>query len=413
MLNNASLRYRIVAAYVLLAWVVWVTFAIAAFFLIGAIENRLIDQRLSIAADRLIGQQQSGLAMTPPPHVTLYRAGSIPLAFRALAPGNYEIMLDGNSVNVLVREEGRKRYVLVDNDSDFESIKGSIYVTLAASLFACAVLAVGFGRATASRVIAPVTALAWEVERDDGTRELPYMTSSDEMGVLARAFANRTADLRKYLLRERWFVSDVSHELRTPLTIILGAAELLCARAGDRTDLLPAAERIRRTAVDMTERVSAMLLLSRAPETMAVSRIGLRPIIVQEIERCQPLLAGKPVELSYNAPAEVHVVARPELAAIAIGNLIRNACNFTEHGQVRVVLTEGRLEVEDSGTGIPPAIRDRLFERFVRASTDPLTGSGLGLAIVRRVVEHLGWSVSLEDPADGGSRFVLTFPIIS
>lgn len=413
MLNKGSLRRRIVAAYVLLACAVWGTFAVAAFFLIATIEDRLIDQRLSRAADQLIDRQQRGINVETPPHVVLYRAESIPLILRKLAPGKYELMLDGDSVNVLVREHGGERFVLVDNDSDFESIKGNIYVTLGASLFACLVLAVLLGRVTASRVIAPVTALARAVEQDDGTLDLPSLTSRDEMGVLARAFATRADELRKFLLRERWFVGDVSHELRTPLTIILGAAEVLCARVGDRTDLLPVAERIRRTAADTTERVGAMLLLSRAPEMVDAPRIALSPLIRQEIERCQPFLVGKPVTLYLDAPQEIHVFARPELAAIAIGNLIRNACQFTEQGQVRVTLGDGRLVVEDTGGGIPPVIRDRLFERFVRASTDLSTGSGLGLAIVRRVAEHLEWTVSLEDPPGGGSRFILTLPSTS
>jgi signal transduction histidine kinase len=75
-----------------------------------------------------------------------------------------------------------------------------------------------------------------------------------------------------------------------------------------------------------------------------------------------------------------------------------------------VKLTPGLVVVEDTGAGIPKSVRDQLFERFVRGSSEAVTGTGLGLAIVKRVAEHLGWDVRLEDRPGGGSRFLLSFP---
>jgi signal transduction histidine kinase len=77
---------------------------------------------------------------------------------------------------------------------------------------------------------------------------------------------------------------------------------------------------------------------------------------------------------------------------------------------VQVRLERDRLVVEDTGIGIPAALRERVFERHVRADMGSPTGSGLGLAIVRRVAQHLGWTVSLEDRAGGGTRFILGWP---
>lgn len=405
-----SLRTRIVAAYVFLACAVCGAFGVAALHVVGSVEDRLIDSRLARTAERLVERRQQGLAMDLPPSVALYKSDSMPPALRGLAPGKYELPSDGVSVNVLIRKDASgELFALTDNDADFESIKGDIYVALGLAFGACLALAVVLGRMTASRVIAPVTALAQAVENDErGPQDFPLLQSTDEMGVLARAFAARTQALQKFLDRERWFVGDVSHELRTPLTVMLGAAEVLQAQAADRPDLAEAAERIRRTAADTAERVSAMLLLSRAPEAVGAPRTALAPLVRQEMERHRPLLAGKDVVLSFESTCEVHVFGRPELAGIAIGNLIRNACQFTERGRVTVRLEPERIIVEDTGVGIPQALRERVFERFVRAHQDvPTGGSGLGLAIVRRVAEYLGWTVSLEDPPGGGSRFVL------
>jgi signal transduction histidine kinase len=404
-----SLRHRITAAYVLLACAVCASFGLAALWVVRTLEDRLIDQRLVRMADWVVERQHQGERLDMPPNVGLYWDEAIPPAWRGLAPGLYDLPLKGQSVNVLVRKVGARTLVLSDDDDDFDRVEWEIYTLLGAAFAASVALAVVIGRATASRVIAPVTALAQAVQQDRLPQELPNLDLRDEIGVLARAFAERTDALHRFLRRERWFVGDVSHELRTPLTVILGAAEVLGARTAGRPDLHELAERIRRTAVDTTERVSALLLLSRAPEAMDAPRTPLLALARLEVERCRPLLSGKDVALTLDAPDEVHAQARPELAAIAIGNLVRNACQFTDRGAVVVRLRPGRVEVQDTGSGIPEHLQERIFERGVRIRPDASVGSGLGLAIVRRVAEHLDWRIALDSPAGGGSRFTLSW----
>jgi signal transduction histidine kinase len=408
--RQSSLRHRILVAYVLLTTLLCGIFAIVVVVTLAAIEDRLIDQRLVLAADRVSERAGQGLLADLPPNVRIYRDDAMPPALRSLGPGKYELALDGVSQNILVRADRGGRFALVDNDSEFERIRRDVYIGWAVVFAAFLWLAVLLSRMTASRVIAPVTALARAVEQDDGMQQLPSIASLDEIGVLARAFAARTDALQEFLARERVFAGDVSHELRTPLTIILGAAELLGVKLRDRPELLPVAERIRRTAADTAERISALLLLSRSPERIVAPRMVLTPLVQGEIERYKSLLEGRPVVIGLKTLSDVAIEARPELAGIAIGNLIRNACQFTERGRIDVVLEGRQLVVEDTGPGIPASIRDRLFERHVRGSGDFATGSGLGLAIVDRVASHLGWQVRHEDRAGGGCRFIVTFP---
>jgi signal transduction histidine kinase len=410
MIDRWSLRHRIIAAYVLLACAVCGAFAAAALHAIGLVEERLIDQRLARTADRYADRVRQGLGMDLPPSVTLYIGDAIPAAMRSLPAGKHEVSMGGATVNVLIRGEGRQTFVLSDDDADFEGIQWQLHAFLAAAFVACLGLAVMLGRWTASRVIAPLTSLAHAVAEDRLPDEFPSLDAKDEIGVLARAFAARTRALQEFLAREQWFVADVSHELRTPLTVMLGAAEVLRARLQEHADWAALADRICRTATDTGDRVSALLLLSRAPETLEMPRMPLSPIVRQEIERCQPLLQGKDVVLTFEVVDEVQLNVRSELAGTAVGNLIRNACLYTEQGSVRVRLERDRLAVEDTGSGIPAALRQRIFERHVRVGPGSPTGSGLGLAIVRRVARHLGWTVSLEDRAGGGSRFILSWP---
>jgi signal transduction histidine kinase len=409
MLESLSLRQRMISACVVLTCIVCSAFAATALHAIDGVEDRLIDQRLAQTADQLERRLAAGQNLDLPPSVTLYRGDALPPSLQGLAAGRHELTLDGDSVNVLVRHTGPSAFVLVDADADFEAIKRELHGFLVAAFVGCLGLAFAFGRATANRVIAPVTALAKAVQQDQLPDAFPSLQSGDELGVLARAFASRTRDLQQLLLREQWFVADVSHELRTPLTVIIGAAEILQSRADGHSEVATLAERIRRTAADTAARVAALLLLSRKPEAIGAPDTALAPIIRLEMERCQPLLRGKRVALSFDLADDVHLHAAPELVGTAIGNLISNACLYTEEGSVTVRLERDRLVVRDTGVGIPESIRQQVFERFVRADLGHSGGSGLGLAIVRRVALHLGWRVALEAASGKGSCFTLTW----
>lgn len=407
--HKSPLRRRIVGAYLVLAIVLGTCFAGIGYVSVRLIENQLINLRLERAADVLIDDRLRGIAYRLPGYpVVLYGSGLTPL-MRTLPPGVHEIDMDARALHILVRDRGGERFVVMDDESDFERIERYVIIALIGAFVLCLVLAGALGLGTASAVIAPVISLARAVETEVSPAQFPHLHAQDELGVLAQAFAQRSEQMQRFLLREQLFTGDVSHELRTPLTVMLGAAELLQVRLADRPDLQEIAQRIRRTAADTAERVGALLLLSRAPQAMELQPVDLVPLLQQEIERCRPVVQGKPVELRLTAvEPSIWVRGRPELAAIAFGNLIRNACQFTNAGCVEVIAGTDRVIVEDTGPGIPEEVRATIFERFVRAAPAEVAGTGLGLAIVRRVAEHLGWEVALERSAGGGSRFVVT-----
>lgn len=410
MRHEESLRRRILWAYVVLAFVLCMGFAAVAFLTIRAIEHQSMYKRFAAEAAWVVARHRDGKSIELRPGTQLFHGSGIPQEMRSLPPGVQEVMMGERDFLVVTGVDDGGRWVVIDDQSDFARIERNMIRALGAGFLASLLLAVLLGRATVSLVIAPVTALAEAVERDADEGLLPSRTAVGEIGVLARAFAARTSELRRFLVRERLFTGDVSHELRTPLTVILGAAELLVAQNDDRPAARAAAERLRRAALDATELVSALLLLSRSPDRLDAPRIALRPLLEREWERCQPLLTSKRVTLRMEADDEVWVFARPELAAIAIGNLIRNACQYAEQGEVTVRVIPGALVVEDTGPGLPEPVRARLFGPWVRARDEEVAGSGLGLALVKRVVEHLGWELRLEDGPEGGSQFILAFP---
>ena len=414
MKRNLTLQRRITTAFLLMAFVLCSFFSLAAYIAVEVSESQLIDHRLEKEADRLIDQHVNHRPPVPE-EINFFINDAIPAYLRDLPEGMHEVMHEDKEVTVIVRKKGEETFVITDDTSDFEITEVLIFMAITAGFIASLALSLILGMAFARRIVAPVTQLAEAVSNHEAPSALPSLSSQDEIGMLARAFAARTEQLQQFLADEKLFTGDVSHELRTPLTIMLGAAELLETRLSQSTDPqspdnLVVAERIRRIAAEASERVSALLLLSQSPQILGAVPLSIAHVIEREIERYLPLVENKPVDITFTGSSAIQVQARPELAGIAIGNLIRNACLYTERGQILVTLHSDRLVIEDNGPGVPENVRARLFERFVRGADSPHVGSGLGLAIVKRVADHLGWQIHHESPADGGSRFTLQFP---
>ena len=404
-----SLRHRLVAIYTLLVVVLCVVFGGASYLSLRAIEKDFINKRLETEFDRIIDYRRQNIPVILPDGVRFYVGKAIPAEVRNMHLGLHEVHIGDKVYKVLIREKGGQRFALYEDQSAFERIENILEAAIPLMFAVGAILAIAFGRTIFRRVISPITQLADIISSDEESAELPFRHLPDEIGLLSRAFSARTEALRNVLLRERLFTADVSHELRTPLTVILGASELLLLKYADTPELREIGQRIRRTALETSERLSALFLLSRSPESMERESTSLLSVLKREVERFRPSLNGKPVDLHLEAATDILVVTRRELVATAVGNLIHNACQYTQSGEIVVRLHPGRITVEDTGSGIPESVRPQIFDRYVRGEHKQIEGSGLGLAIVKRIADHLGWWIELQDRPGGGTRFTLSF----
>jgi signal transduction histidine kinase len=409
----SSLQRRIVFAYLLLALGSCVFFVLIAAVAVEGIEVHLVDNRLMSVASWAVPRHSAGLPVEMPAGLIFHYGDSIPLSLRNLPQGVQEKFVDGVGLHVLAGRDAGGDYVVVDHASDYEKIELVVYSMIGVGVLGFLGFSLFLGKFLARRFVRPISLLSASVMKNDLQAELPLLSNNDEMGVLARAFAARTAELNRSLARERFFTGDVSHELRTPLTIIIGAAEILVAQTRDQSELQGPAGRILRAAMDAADCVTVLLLLARAPETIDAPETRLSSVLRAEMDRCQSLLRGKSVALQLVVDSDFCVFARRELLASAAGNLIRNACQYTEEGSVVVRLGRQVLTVEDTGPGIPAPIRARLSEGSLYAAPTGLAGSagsGLGLALVRRICEHLGAILRVSERATGGSIFSIEFP---
>jgi signal transduction histidine kinase len=311
-----------------------------------------------------------------------------------------------------------------------EATVARLRVFLIIGVLSGAGLALLAGLMVAKRAMAPIAALtatARKIERTrDTAQQIPAIEADDEVAELARTLSEMLrgldasrAETEGALTRQREFVADASHELRTPLTSVLANLELLAESLhGEQQE---AAHSALRSSRRMRRLVADLLLLARhdaarkAPHTPT----DIGQVLVEAAAEVGAIASEH--ELSIDASRAVVDGARDELHRLAL-NLMENAIRHTPagthvHASVEPVDGVVRLRVEDDGPGIPPDLRERVFERFVRGVGDRGGSSGLGLSIVHAVAGSHGGSVSIQSPtANGagrphGTRFEVTLPL--
>ncbi|NHZ93520.1 HAMP domain-containing protein [Massilia sp. CCM 8733] len=403
-----SLRRHIAVAYLLFALGSSVFLAAIAIVAVEGIEVHLVDNRLAEAAAWAVPRHAAGLPVAMPAGLSFHHGAAIPEPLRTLPDGVGEAHVDGVGLHVLSGKDETGNYVVVDHESDYEKIELVVYSMFGLGFIGIMLFSLFLGRFIGRRFVTPITTLATAVR--DNSAELPLLERSDELGVLARAFAAHTSELRTYLERERLFTGDVSHELRTPLTVITGAAEIILAQQEANPATAAAAERILRAANEASACVNVLLTLARSRDRIAHPVTSIEQVARAETERAQPLLAGKPVALRFLGGPAFAIAAPPELLVAAIGNLIRNACQYTAQGAVSVRLGADAVLVEDTGPGLPLAVRATFNpEPGAGPAAKGSAGAGLGLALVRRICEYLGATLVFSEREGGGSIVEIRF----
>jgi len=344
---------------------------------------------------------------------------AIPANLRGLALGYHQVRQPDDTVGtVLVTDDARGRlYLLFNNDrpNSVVMLFGLIPVVLVVLII---YFATWLTYRASRKALSPVIALASVVRRWNPDHpepeslapgKLPAATDSD-VEVLVRALYNFANRLEAFVERERNFTRDASHELRTPLTVMKVAVDVLADEP-----MSPFAQRslarIRRSVREMEALIETFLVLARESDT------GLREedflandVVSAEVARYRELLVGKPVTMQLVERARFALHAPPRVFAVMVGNLIRNACLYTEQGSVMVEVDADRVRVVDTGTGMSEEDMERAFQPFYRGSRTGDKGHGIGLAIVRRVADRYGWQVTLESTLGKGTTATARFP---
>lgn len=289
-------------------------------------------------------------------------------------------------------------------------------ISAVAGLLALLVLALG--HATARRVLASLPLMARRIAAvaPGGPDRVGTVAPFQELTTLARSFDDLLARVEEALATERRFAAEASHELRTPLTIIRGEIEALARHeptGGPASRALGSVDKL----VQLVEALLWLTQTQRPLERSDLAVVNAADVVREQVSATAARHPRRAIHV--DAPDELLVRGHEPLLARAVGNLLDNAVKHTPAEAdvaVRVVGKNDTIEVtvEDRGAGVPPELRERIFEPFVRGGIARATteGFGLGLPLAAAVARAHGGELRLDLNDGPGSRFVLSLPAL-
>jgi signal transduction histidine kinase/DNA-binding response OmpR family regulator len=244
----------------------------------------------------------------------------------------------------------------------------------------------------------------------------------------AQTLARQAEELENAMSERSRFFASMSHELRTPINAVIGYSQLL--EEGTYGEM----PRVQQEVIKKVSR-SAAHLLELINDVLDISKIEagkleimLEPTDIEKLAKdtltsVQLQAEEKRLNLSLHSPASVRVDTDPARVRQILLNLLSNAVKFTDHGSVTVTVQQVgsadmdssrdgvEIRVADTGPGIPPEDRARIFDEFEQTDTAVNRGgTGLGLAISKRLAILLGGSLTLDSEVGVGSTFILRIP---
>jgi signal transduction histidine kinase len=325
------------------------------------------------------------------------------------------VPVDGRDffVGVWARELHGHRYLLQLGRSDrFEllarealtpAITDTVLVlgSLSAMIFSLA------GALAVRSVLRPIRRVE-AAARDVGGRNLAARLPEDglpaEIRPLVQAFNGVLERLERSFQEQDRFIANAAHELKTPLALV--RAQLEAGPPGPEVQA-----RLLRELDGLGRHVQLLLQLAQVADRQTLRRGPTQPLVVartvlehlafqaerRDISlRLEDNSAGQPIDADAGA------------LFVLVKNLVDNALGFAPPGSAVELRLEGTgLSVSDRGPGVPPELREHVFERFWRAPGQARAGSGLGLALVREIAHAHGWTVHCTQTPGGGASFVL------
>lgn len=339
---------------------------------------------------------------------------TIPAELRALPPGLHdEIDIASGSVTALVRDVAGQRIYMTFDLTQQEREESSmfdwtmLYLLAGASILAWAIWWLS------GKLLRPVSDLAAAIDRiEPDAREQRIAVSTDsatEIATIVGAMNRFFERTDGFVLRERAFIDSVSHELRTPIAVIAGAAEVMGADAALPESSRRPLARIRETAADIEQLIAALLVLAKAPGRLRDSSetCGLEDLVPEIVTAHEHLRGEKTMRVVVGPLVPSTIRAPVKIAQVAIANILRNAIENSDGGRVDVsVQPAGVVRIQDSGHGMSPEEIGRVYAAMARRGSGP-SGSGIGLQLIRRICEHLGWTLEITPRKDQGTLVVL------
>jgi signal transduction histidine kinase len=401
-------------------WVVQAVFIVFAVLLsilsvTWILEKSLVKNALELEADAFIHEYQQDKNFPLPRTRNLVgylqtpnHSEHIPSDLLSLKPGLYSDMKLAHRedlVPVYVKDFDEHRLFLIFEGANIDRLVGIFGLVPLTTLLIIIYISSWIAYRLTWRAASPILSIAQNIRDSSPDKlrlKLPLRKLSGETKELALALEEYEERITAFLDRERQFTADVSHELRTPITIIDGAAQFLSLENSISEKGAERVQMIRRASQDVNELINAFLLLAREQSSEVFDQTDVAVLVKSELNKIKNLKESSGIAISLDVKAPLSVTTPKKVLEIIVGNICRNACKYTQKGDVKVTVFEKGLMIADTGPGIEADLLPHLFERHTRGRGNQQAGEGIGLAIVKRLCDQFNWDISIENRGKGG-----------
>jgi two-component system phosphate regulon sensor histidine kinase PhoR len=224
-------------------------------------------------------------------------------------------------------------------------------------------------------------------------------------------------EILKVARMKKDFVLNISHELRTPLTAIKGFVETLETERDVKEHYLEIIKRHTDRLINIVHDLQTLSALEER-ERLELEEVYINELVEMILKMFEPTLQEKNLHLVFNIEGGPPIIrADPFKIEQLFINIIDNAIKYTEQGEIRISITnedaQVKIEIEDTGIGIPEEHLSRIFERFYvvdKSRSRKMGGTGLGLSIVKHIVEAHRGTIEIESEVGQGSKFTIILP---
>lgn len=419
-----GIQQRLVRAFLLQGLLISITAVVGVYAAGAMIREVLVTRALQEEANYFWDQRTRNPAFTLP-H-TLNLTGYLdsgdsrpPHHLASFGPGYHDLPSEADFSTLYVTEQnGEKLFLLFDGE---QVGRLALYFGLLPLMLVLVALylAAWMSWRLAGRAISPLIWLAHEVDRFDPDPKANNLVNVEEIpsGVdkevlaLATALNNLNLRITDFVEREHQFTRDASHELRSPLTVIKIAADMLLSEQELSDQARNSVVRIRRNAGDMEELMEALLLLARESDLgLSIDEVCVNDVLEEEVERIRQAIGEKPVIFELQYDCRLYVQASAKALTMLLGNLLRNAANYTDQGTIKVTLSKQGVSIEDTGVGMTEEQLGKVFTPYYRAPGASRAGHGVGLSIVKRLSDRFSWSLQMDSEPGEGTCVRVFFP---
>jgi signal transduction histidine kinase len=341
---------------------------------------------------------------------------TIPGGLRSLSLGVHDdVDIGGSDHVVLVRNVDGRPLILALDITALEDRESDMAITVAGSaltLIALLAFAIAW---SVNKLALPLSMMAKDIgalRPDQPAQSIRIDDSaSAELVIIAEALNDYLRRNDHFVERERIFIDSASHELRTPISVIGGASSIALEQADLPLKARHQLQRIQRTAKAVEQLIALLLVLAKDPRKMvrASDRVALDQLLSEVVDDHRHLMLGKDLQLTLVPMPACWITAPLPIVQTAIGNLLRNAIENSDRGEIIVRLGEdAMLTIEDPGHGMAPEEISAIYAKLARGGGER-SGGGIGIDLISRVCEHLGWRLEFESGLGMGTRTTLQF----